>query len=148
MKVRKDIRNSLLFSETVDKYRNKIKKDFIITSIFLFFVIFVIGSIIQGVKEGFTLDTFYYNFIFFIIFEIFYFLTLVYKFLVPCRVLEIEVQAKKEVGTDEDTIYKIREYKKWYKVEDWETFSKIQVGNVYYFLCRGKKIVDLVVKEY
>lgn len=31
--------------------------------------------------------------------------------------------------------------------EDWETFSRIQEGNVYYFLCRGKKIVDIVSKE-
>ena len=147
MRVRNDMKNNRLFNSAVKKYRKKSKINFFVMSILSFFFICVVGFIANGLEEGFTFNTFLMTLILYLIFELFYFLAMLYKIIAPCRVLEMEVQEKKEIGTDEDIIYKIREYKKWYRVEDWETFSRIQKGNVYYFLCRGKKIVDIVSKE-
>lgn len=147
MKVRNDMKNNRLFNSTVQRYRKKSKINFLVMSVLSFFFICVVGFIASGLEEGFTFNTFFMTFVLYLIFELFYFLVMLYRIIVPCRVLEMEVQEKKEIGTDEDTIYKIREYKKWYRVEDWDTFLRIQEGNVYYFLCRGKKIVDIISKE-
>lgn len=147
MRIRNDMKNNGLFKSAVVRYRKKLKADFCIMSALFFFIICIVGFIVTGLEEGFTFGSFLMSFVSFLICELFYFLLILYRIIVPCRVLEIEVQKKKAIGTDEDTIYKVREYKKWYRVEDWETFSKIQEGNVYYFLCRGKKIVDIIDKE-
>ena len=147
MRVRKDMKNSHLFNETVKKYRKKLRTDFIIMSIISFIFIAIIGYIGVSIEEGFTFFNFVVSLGCYFVLELCFILVVIYRYIIPCRVVEIEVQRKEELGTDEDTIYRVREYKKWYIVEDWETYSRIQEGNVYYFLCRGKKIVDIVSKE-
>jgi hypothetical protein len=160
MIIRDDLKNTTQYQNAVNRYKENVK-----TSIVFYMIIFAIfvalGIILAFLEAVGIAPEWLINFLYeeadgvslgflewliiFVVGEILIFLWNFCKLRNSFKILELFIDNKKIVETEDDTNYICYEGKKKYKVDNVSLYHNIQLGRTYCFLCRGRKILEIII---
>lgn len=159
MLIREDLKNTIQYKNAVERYKTEVKNS--IPFYMIVFAIMILGGMFfafletVGIIPEWLIDIFSeepnrepIGFIYWMIIlaggEIIIFLWNLCKLRNTFKVKEIFISEKKIVNGDDETFYYCYEDKKKYKVDSICLWQEIQQGRSYCFLCRGRKILEIL----
>lgn len=159
MLIREDLKNTIQYKNAVERYKRDVKV-VIPFYMIVFAVVVLIGMFFTfletiGIIPKWFVDIlseehnrepigFIYWMIILVGGEIIIFLWNICKLRNTFKVKEIFISEKKIVNGEDETFYLCYEKKKKYKADSIYLYQEIQQGKSYCFLCRGRKILEIL----
>ena len=140
MVLREDLKDTIQYKHAVERYKRSVTYSILIYMI-IFFISMFLYAIFEFKEPDF--DIFVYLLIF-VLGEIVIVICNLFQLRNSFKVKEIFVSEKKIVKGADETFYYCYEDGTKYKVDSVCLYQDIQQGRSYCFLCRGRKILEII----